>query len=105
MPAYPWLASTLADAEVMPAHMRALRTVGVPYSDDDIAASVVAVKGQTEVQALVAYLQNVGHSGEVMQASMNFDINVLRSLVTVVSFVAFIGIVLWVYARRNVEDF
>lgn len=36
---------------------------------------------------------------------MNFDINVLRSLVTVVSFVAFVGIVLWVYARRNAKDF
>lgn len=60
MPAYPWLASTMADAQVMPAHMRALRTVGVPYSDDDIAASVVAVKGQTEAQALVAYLQMLG---------------------------------------------
>ncbi len=36
---------------------------------------------------------------------MNIDINVLRSLVTVASFVAFIGIVLWVYAQRNVEDF
>ena len=34
MPAYPWLAKSMVDAAVMPAHMKALRTVGVPYTDD-----------------------------------------------------------------------
>ena len=40
--------------------MRALRAVGVPYSDADIAAATDAVQGKTEMQALVAYLQNLG---------------------------------------------
>lgn len=40
--------------------MRALRTVGVPYTDADIAGSVEAVKGKTEMEALVAYLQVLG---------------------------------------------
>ena len=48
------------DAAVMPAHMRALRTVGVPYSDAEIAGSSEAVKGKTEMEALVAYLQVLG---------------------------------------------
>lgn len=60
MPAYPWLEKTPADAAVMPARLQALRTLGVPYSDEDIAKSVDAVKGQTEAQALVAYLQVLG---------------------------------------------
>ena len=60
MPAYPWLMKTPVDAAVMPAHMSALRKVGVPYSDADIAGSVEAVKGKTEIEALVAYLQVLG---------------------------------------------
>jgi cytochrome c oxidase cbb3-type subunit 2 len=60
MPAFPWLGKTLVDASVMPAHMRALRTVGVPYTDADIAGSSEAVKGKTEAEALIAYLQSLG---------------------------------------------
>ena len=60
MPAYPWLETTPADAEVMPAHMRALRTVGVPYTDAQIAGAVEEVKGKTEQDALIAYLQVLG---------------------------------------------
>jgi cytochrome c oxidase cbb3-type subunit 2 len=60
MPAYPWLMKAPVDAAVMPAHMSALRKVGVPYSDADIAGSVEAVKGKTEMEALVAYLQVLG---------------------------------------------
>ena len=40
--------------------MRALRRVGVPYSDDEIAKADADVKGRTEEDALVAYLQNLG---------------------------------------------
>ncbi len=40
--------------------MSALRTLGVPYSDDDIAGAGDAVKGKTEMDALVAYLQVLG---------------------------------------------
>ena len=60
MPAYPWLAENLVDAESMPAHLRALHRVGVPYSDDEIAQAGEAVKGKTELEALIAYLQVLG---------------------------------------------
>jgi cytochrome c oxidase cbb3-type subunit 2 len=60
MPAYPWLAKNLVDAEVMPAHMRGLRTVGVPYTDEQIAKSVEDVKGKTELEAVIAFLQSLG---------------------------------------------
>lgn len=60
MPAYPWLEKNLVDAEVMPAHMKALRTVGVPYTDEQIAKAVDEVKGKTELEATIAYLQSLG---------------------------------------------
>mgnify|MGYP001052195554 FL=1 len=60
MPAYPWLLKAPVDAAVMPAHMTALRRVGVPYTDAEIAGSVEAVKGKTEMEAVVAYLQVLG---------------------------------------------
>ncbi len=60
MPAYPWLEKTLVDADAMPAHMRALRTVGVPYTDAQIASAAEEVKGKTELDALVAFLQVLG---------------------------------------------
>ena len=60
MPAYPWLASTAVDADHLPAHLRGLQRLGVPYSDADIAGSAEAVKGKTELDAVVAYLQGLG---------------------------------------------
>ena len=60
MPAYPWLAKNLVDAEVMPAHMAGLRKVGVPYTDEQIAKSVEEVKGKTELEAVIAFLQSLG---------------------------------------------
>ncbi len=60
MPAYPWLEKTLIDADAIPSHMRALRAVGVPYTDAQIAGAVAEVKGKTEADALVAYLQVLG---------------------------------------------
>jgi cytochrome c oxidase cbb3-type subunit 2 len=60
MPAYPWLLKNTVDASATPLHMAALRKVGVPYSDQDIAKSVEDVTGKTEMQALVAYLQMLG---------------------------------------------
>ncbi|MFM9917657.1 MAG: cytochrome-c oxidase, cbb3-type subunit II [Rhizobacter sp.] len=62
MPAYPWLARTPVDAESMPQHLRALRTVGVPYTDDEIAQAGEAVAGKNELDALIAYLQVLGTS-------------------------------------------
>jgi cytochrome c oxidase cbb3-type subunit 2 len=60
MPAYPWLDKRVVDAAEMPSHLVALRRVGVPYTDADIAAASEAVKGRTELDALVAYLQVMG---------------------------------------------
>jgi cytochrome c oxidase cbb3-type subunit 2 len=60
MPAYPWLGKSAVDAASMPAHMKALRTVGVPYTDAQIAASVDELKGKTEIEAVIAYLQGLG---------------------------------------------
>ena len=60
MPAYPWLAKTPVDAQSTPTHMRALRTVGVPYTDAEIAASIEALQDKTELDATIAYLQMLG---------------------------------------------
>lgn len=60
MPAYPWLATTKLDpAEIMP-KMRALRRVGVPYTDEEIALAPQDLVDKTEQDALVAYLQGLG---------------------------------------------
>ncbi|MEQ1487077.1 MAG: cytochrome-c oxidase, cbb3-type subunit II [Methylotenera sp.] len=60
MPAYPWLDTNLVDSDAMPSHMKALRAVGVPYTDADIAGAAEAVKGKTEMDAMIAYLQVLG---------------------------------------------
>jgi cytochrome c oxidase cbb3-type subunit 2 len=60
MPSYPWLFENKINAEVTPKKMTALRVVGVPYSDDDIAGAQKAVEGKTEIEALVSYLQQLG---------------------------------------------
>jgi len=60
MPAYPWLEKAAVEPESVAPRMRALRVVGVPYADADIAAAAQAVKGRTELDALVAYLQVLG---------------------------------------------
>ncbi len=59
MPAYTWLEKPLDGAD-MPAKLKALRTLGVPYTDEEIAQAADAVKGRTELDALIAYLQNLG---------------------------------------------
>ncbi|HEY3046585.1 MAG TPA: cytochrome-c oxidase, cbb3-type subunit II [Polaromonas sp.] len=60
MPAYPWLEKAPADAESIQRRMKALRSVGVPYTDAEIASAPAEVKGKTELDALVAYLQGLG---------------------------------------------
>jgi cytochrome c oxidase cbb3-type subunit 2 len=62
MPAYPWLEKTPADASTISAHLRALRVVGVPYTDEDIAKAPEELKGKTEQDALIAYLQSLGRT-------------------------------------------
>jgi len=69
MPAYPWLSTAQADADSIGAHMSALRRVGVPYSDEEIAAGPAALKGRTEQDALIAYLQVLGTAIKPTQRS------------------------------------
>ena len=67
MPAYPWLERALVEPQTVPPKLRALRAVGVPYSDEDIAKASGDVKGKTEMDALVAYLQNLGTAIKIRQ--------------------------------------
>ena len=60
MPSFPWLAKNLADASIVPGKMEALRKVGVPYTDAEIAAAAAEVEGKSEMDALIAYLQGLG---------------------------------------------
>lgn len=60
MPAFPWLFENILDGKDTGKKMSALRSVGVPYTDADIAGAEEAVKGVTEMDALVAYLQQLG---------------------------------------------
>ena len=60
MPAYPWLEKTPMQSAEMPQRMTALRRVGVPYSDAEIATAAADTLDKTELDALVAYLQVLG---------------------------------------------
>lgn len=60
MPAYPWLNDAQVNSETIANHMGALRKVGVPYTDEQIASASEEVKGKTEMEALIAYLQVLG---------------------------------------------
>ena len=60
MPAYSWLDKNTVDAASLPAHMKGLRTLGAPYSDEEIAKAADDVKGKTEMDAVIAYLQGMG---------------------------------------------
>ncbi len=60
MPAYPWLETATIDGATLATHMRALRRVGVPYTDAQIAGAADAVKGKTDMDATIAYLQMLG---------------------------------------------
>ena len=67
-----------------------MQRLGVPYSDADIAGSADAVKGKTEMDALVAYLQSLGTPRQVRR-SMHMDLNDLRSAVTLLSLLLFLA--------------
>jgi len=60
MPGYPWLAENTIDSSLTPKKLELMRTLGVPYTDEDIAGAAAAVEGKTELDAMVAYLQNLG---------------------------------------------
>ena len=63
MPGYPWLTQATLSASEIESHMRGLAKVGLPYTDADYASVAEAVKGKTEMDALVAYLQDLGKYG------------------------------------------
>jgi cytochrome c oxidase cbb3-type subunit 2 len=69
MPAYPWLAGAALDAESVVPRMKALRIVGVPYSDAEITEAPKALAGKTEMDALVAYLQGLGTTRSLRAAT------------------------------------
>ena len=60
MPSFPWLTDAPVDGERIAAHMRALKTIGDPYTDAQIANAANDVRGKTELDAVVAYLQGLG---------------------------------------------
>jgi len=62
MPGFPWLEKNIIDDALTPKKLQAMQTLGVPYSDADIKAASEVVKGQTEMNALISYLQVLGTS-------------------------------------------
>ncbi len=60
MPRFPWLAQNAVDGSLVTKEMVALRKIGVPYTDADIAGAAAAVQGKTELDAIIAYLQGLG---------------------------------------------
>ena len=60
MPSFPWLSKNTLDGDTVQSHMRALKRLGDPYTDAEIAAAPAAVDGKTEMDAVVAYLQGLG---------------------------------------------
>ena len=60
MPNYPWLAHNKVDPTTVAEHMRAMKALGVPYTEQDIQSAASEVEGKTELQAVVAYLQSLG---------------------------------------------
>jgi cytochrome c oxidase cbb3-type subunit 2 len=66
MPAFTWLANASIDGQEVAAKMRALRRIGVPYTDPEIAAAAADVGGHNEMDALVAYLQMLKFHGDAV---------------------------------------
>jgi cytochrome c oxidase cbb3-type subunit 2 len=60
MPGYAWLEKAPVDGASLPIHMSGLRTLGAPYSDDEITKSTEEVQGKTELDAVISYLQVMG---------------------------------------------
>ena len=60
MPGFPWLSKNTIDGSITGRKMTALRHVGVPYTDAEIAGAAAVVAGKTEQEALIAYLQGLG---------------------------------------------
>ena len=60
MPGYPWLETTLLDSSDIQKKMRVLRTLGAPYSDEEIDQAPKMLEGKTEMDAMISYLQILG---------------------------------------------
>jgi cytochrome c oxidase cbb3-type subunit 2 len=60
MPAFPWLFEQKLNLEITPLKLEALRMVGVPYTDEQIANAANGLEDRTEADALIAYLQQLG---------------------------------------------
>jgi cytochrome c oxidase cbb3-type subunit 2 len=60
MPAYPWFARSSVEPVDVQRRMKALKSIGVPYTDDQIARAPAELKGKTELDAVIAYLQGLG---------------------------------------------
>lgn len=60
MPSFPWLAKNLADAESISTKLKALRLVGVPYTEKEISEAKSQLEGKSEMDVLIAYLQGLG---------------------------------------------
>ena len=72
MPSYSWLSQSEVDPSVVAPRMKALRTVGVPYTDEQIAQGADEVKGKTDQDALIAYLQCLGRAEQWQQQQWTF---------------------------------
>jgi cytochrome c oxidase cbb3-type subunit 2 len=71
MPAYSWLLDAEVDGVQITTHMKALQTIGDPYTDEEIAGAAAAVAGKTEMDAVIAYLQGLGkHAPRLGAASV-----------------------------------
>ncbi|PLC49190.1 cytochrome-c oxidase, cbb3-type subunit II [Pollutimonas subterranea] len=73
MPSYPWLQHNSVTNENVQDRMSVLRTLGVPYTDEQIAKAPEQLKGKTEEDALVAYLQGLGVAGRAAAAKAVSD--------------------------------
>lgn len=60
MPAYPWFEQNMLDPQGIQPRMKAMRVLGVPYTDDEIASAPGELEGKTEMDAVIAYLQGLG---------------------------------------------
>jgi cytochrome c oxidase cbb3-type subunit 2 len=60
MPGYPWLAEKMLDGALITRKLEVLQFLGDPYTDEQITGAAAAVEGRTEMDALIAYLQELG---------------------------------------------
>ncbi|MGV6827353.1 MAG: cytochrome-c oxidase, cbb3-type subunit II [bacterium] len=60
MPGYPWLETTMLDGSDIQDKMRTLRTLGHPYTDEEIESAPAQLEGKSEMDAMIAYLQGLG---------------------------------------------